>query len=200
MALNTSEFGRALEAVSDGKESLDGLLTILTREDGLGTEERSARLGIVRAMRDSGRLSDVASAKVVRTIFQAPDPVAAPGTPPLSVPAPRSHPSNWSEWAENQAPAAPLKSGSVLRDRFVLEEVIGIGGMSNKAQGKKARKQNRQGFHEGRVTMGHSWTSFQFAITFHVAMLVRRIRDFRRLTSPGWPGLVAVWFHRSVLQ
>src|SRR6185295_6597315 len=130
MALNTSEFGRALEAVSDGKESLDGLLTILTREDGLGTEERSARLGIVRAMRDSGRLSDVASAKVVRTIFQAPDPVAAPGTPPLSVPAPRSHPSNWSEWAENQSPAAPLKSGSVLRDRFVLEEVIGIGGMS----------------------------------------------------------------------
>ena len=41
-----------------------------------------------------------------------------------------SHPSNWSTWAENQPAAPPLTPGCVLRDRFVLEEVIGSGGMS----------------------------------------------------------------------
>jgi serine/threonine protein kinase len=130
MTLETSEFGRALEAVSDGKVSLDSLLTILTREPELATEERAARLGIVKTMLEAGRLSDSTSSKVVRTMFKAPEPKAPPGASPTSGPTPGSHPSNWSDWADNQPPAPPLTPGYVLRDRFVLEEVIGIGGMS----------------------------------------------------------------------
>src|SRR5215471_8678052 len=103
MALETTEFGRALEAVSDGKETLDSLLTILTREADLDTDARAARLGIVKAMRDSGRLSDSASAKVVRTMFKAPEPKSAPATSPESGPTPGSHPSNWSDLSDSQA-------------------------------------------------------------------------------------------------
>src|SRR5262245_13971367 len=122
MALDTSEFGRALEAISDGKQSLDSLLKILTREKPLGTSHTAARFGIVKAMRESGRLSDAASAKVLRTMFKAPEPTPAPETSQQSAPVSGSHPSNWSDWAESHPPAPLLTAGCVLRDRFVLEQ------------------------------------------------------------------------------
>ena len=48
--------------------------------------------------------------------------------PALSAPMSGGHPSNWSTWAENRPASPPLTPGCVLRDRFVLEEVIGSGG------------------------------------------------------------------------
>ncbi len=130
MQLGTSEFERALNAVSEGRVSLDSLLTVLSREDQVGAGERAARLGMVQALCNSGRLSEAASDKVMKTIYRSPDPeVLAPASAP-SAPVSGSHPSNWSAWAENQPPAPPLTPGCVLRDRFVLEEVIGAGGMS----------------------------------------------------------------------
>jgi serine/threonine protein kinase len=130
MQLGTSEFERALQAVSEGRQSLDSLLTALSSEGPVGTSERAARLGMIRELRDSGRLSEAASDEVMKTIYRssesdAPRPASAP-----SAPVSGSHPSNWSAWAENHPAAPPLTPGGVLRDRFVLEEVIGSGGMS----------------------------------------------------------------------
>ena len=127
MQLGTTEFKRALQAVSEGRQSLDSLLTALSSEDQVGTVECAARLGMVQELRDSGRLSDEASDKVVKTIYRSPDTGRDPAP---SAPMSGSHPSNWSTWAENQPAAPPLTPGCVLRDRFVLEEVIGSGGMS----------------------------------------------------------------------
>src|SRR5688572_8588705 len=130
MQLGTTEFESALNAVSEGRQSLDSLLTVLSREDQVGTGERAARLGMVQALRNSGRLSEAASDKVVKTIYRSADPNVSAPEAALSAPASGSHPSNWSAWAENQPAAPPLTPGCVLRDRFVLEEVIGTGGMS----------------------------------------------------------------------
>jgi serine/threonine protein kinase len=130
MQLETSEFERALKAVSEGSQSLDSLLTVLSREDEVDTGERAARLGMVQALRNSGQLSEAASDKVVKTIYRSADPNVSAPQPALSAPASGSHPSNWSTWAENQPAAPQLTPGCVLRDRFVLEEVIGTGGMS----------------------------------------------------------------------
>jgi len=127
MQLGTTEFKRALQAVSEGRQSLDSLLTALSSEDQVGTVECAARLGMVQELRDSGRLSDEASDKVVKTIYRSPDTGRDPAP---SAPMSGSHPSNWSTWAENQPATPPLTPGCVLRDRFVLEEVIGSGGMS----------------------------------------------------------------------
>jgi hypothetical protein len=65
MQLGTTEFKRALQAVSEGRQSLDSLLTALSSEDQVGTVECAARLGMVQELRDSGRLSDEACDKVV---------------------------------------------------------------------------------------------------------------------------------------
>ena len=130
MALDTSEFGRALEAVSEGRQSLDSLLTILTREGELGTAERAARQRVVQGLRESGRLSEAASTKVIHTIFKTPIPMPPPTPSAPSASHLSGHPSNWTDWGEGQPAAPPLTPGCVLRDRFVLEEVIGSGGMS----------------------------------------------------------------------
>ena len=128
MSLPTSEFERALEAVSEGRQSLDSLLTILRGEVPVDDAERVERRRLVEEMRDAGRLSETASGKVMHTMFNVPGPHAA--DPAASRPRTGSHPSNWDSWAENHPAAPPLTVGCVLRDRFVLEKVIGSGGMS----------------------------------------------------------------------
>ena len=147
MQLGTSEFERALKAVSEGSQSLDSLLTALSREDQVDTGERAARLGMVQALRNSGQLSEAASDKVVKTIYRSADPNVSAPQPALSAPASGSHPSNWSTWAENQPAAPPLTPGCVLRDRFVLEEVIGTGGMSVVFRALDRRREEAQDRH-----------------------------------------------------
>ena len=147
MQLGTSEFESALNAVSEGRQSLDSLLTVLSREDQVGTGERAARLGMVQALRNSGRLSEAASDKVVKTIYRSADPNVSAPEAALSAPASGSHPSNWSAWAENQPAAPPLTAGCVLRDRFVLEEVIGTGGMSVVFRALDRRREEAQDRH-----------------------------------------------------
>ena len=147
MQLGTTEFERALEAVSEGRQSLDSLLIVLSREDQVGTGERAARFGMVQALRNSGRLSEAASDEVMKTIYRTPDPnVSAPASA-QSAPASGSHPSNWSAWAENQPAAPPLTPGCVLRDRFVLEEVIGAGGMGVVFRALDRRREEAQDRH-----------------------------------------------------
>lgn len=147
MQLGTTEFERALKAVSEGSQSLDSLLTVLSREDQVGTGERAARLGMVQALRNSGQLSEAASDKVVKTIYRSADPNLSAPDAALSAPASGSHPSNWSTWAENQPAAPPLTPGCVLRDRFVLEEVIGTGGMSVVFRALDRRREEAQDRH-----------------------------------------------------
>jgi len=147
MQLGTTEFESALNAVSEGRQSLDSLLTVLSREDQVGTGERAARLGMVQALRNSGRLSEAASDKVVKTIYRSADPNVSAPEAALSAPASGSHPSNWSAWAENQPAAPPLTPGCVLRDRFVLEEVIGTGGMSVVFRALDRRREEAQDRH-----------------------------------------------------
>ena len=120
---------------------------MLSREDQVGTGERAARLGMVQALRNSGRLSEAASDKVVKTIYRSADPNVSAPEAALSAPASGSHPSNWSTWAENQPAAPPLTPGCVLRDRFVLEEVIGTGGMSVVFRALDRRREEAQDRH-----------------------------------------------------
>ena len=147
MQLGTTEFERALKAVSEGTQSLDSLLTELSREDQVGSGERAARLGMVQALRNSGQLSEAASDKVVKTIYRSADPNVSAPEAALSAPGSGSHPSNWSTWAENQPAAPPLTPGCVLRDRFVLEEVIGAGGMSVVFRALDRRREEAQDRH-----------------------------------------------------
>ena len=110
MQLGTTEFERALKAVSEGSQSLDSLLTVLSREDQVGTGERAARLGMVQALRNSGRLSEAASDQVVKTIYRSADPnVSAPAP---SAPVSGSHPSNSSTWAEINRPRPRSRLGA----------------------------------------------------------------------------------------
>jgi hypothetical protein len=182
MNLPTSEFGRALEEISEGRQSLDSLLTILRGEQPIDDAERAERQRLVQALRESGRLSETASGKVMRTIFHSPEPPAADSSQ-ASAPRGGSHPSNWAEWAENHPAAAPLTAGCVLRDRFVLEEVIGSGGMSvvfRALDRRREEAQDRQ-LHVAIKVLGDEFKRHPDALR----ALQRESRKTQRLAHPN---------------
>lgn len=68
-----------------------------------------------------------------------------PDTDPKS--SPDSSPQSWSDWAAGHEGDAPLACGSVMRDRFVLEEVIGTGGMGRVFRALDRRREEAQDRH-----------------------------------------------------
>lgn len=69
----------------------------------------------------------------------------------MSETGPKSHPSgasgSWSEWAAEHADESPVGVGSVVRERFVLEEIIGSGGMGVVFRARDLRRDEAQDRH-----------------------------------------------------
>ncbi len=140
----------------------------------------------------------------LRPASAAPRPESAtPGpastTPPAStaaaldvVTAPAAPPSggsgSWRRWAENEPPAARMMVGDVLRERFVLEEAVGEGGMGLVFRARDRRREearDRNPFVAIKV-LGEEFKR-------HPDSLVALQREARRMQQLSHPNIAAVY-------
>ena len=109
--------------------------------------------------------------------------------PPAAVTASQSEGSgSWRRWAESDAPATRIGVGDVLRERFVLEEAIGEGGMGLvfRARDRRREEARDRNPHVAIKVLGEEFKR-------HPDSLIALQREARRMQQLSHPNIAAVY-------
>jgi serine/threonine protein kinase len=109
--------------------------------------------------------------------------------PPAAVTASQSEGSgSWRRWAESDAPATRLGVGDILRERFVLEEAIGEGGMGLvfRARDRRREEARDRNPHVAIKVLGEEFKR-------HPDSLIALQREARRMQQLSHPNIAAVY-------
>lgn len=109
--------------------------------------------------------------------------------PPAAVTASQSEGSgSWRRWAESDAPATRIGVGDVLRERFVLEEAIGEGGMGLvfRARDRRREEARDRSPHVAIKVLGEEFKR-------HPDSLIALQREARRMQQLSHPNIAAVY-------
>jgi eukaryotic-like serine/threonine-protein kinase len=198
-----SEVEAVLENLCSGRESLESVAQTLARGIGDGTFDRLEVLQAVDRFLADGRLEPVVAAALSSAARPAVDPAgltllrpsgtagaAAPSgsTAPLRADASGASSGGWRQWASEDVVGTEVGVGTVLRDRFLIEEVVGEGGMGLVFRARDRRREeasDRNPFVAIKV-LGAEFKS-------HPDALIALQREARRMQQLSHPNIASVY-------
>jgi len=198
-----SEVEAVLENLCSGRESLESVAQTLARGIGDGTFDRLMVLQAVDRFLADGRLEPVAAAALSSAARPAVDPAgltllrpsgtagaAAPSgsTAPLRADVSGASSGGWRKWASEDVVGTEVGVGTVLRDRFLIEEVVGEGGMGLVFRARDRRREeasDRNPFVAIKV-LGAEFKS-------HPDALIALQREARRMQQLSHPNIASVY-------
>ncbi len=198
-----SEVEAVLENLCSGRESLESVAQTLARGIGDGTFARlEVRQAVDRFLED-GRLDPVAAAALTSATRPAVDPagltllrpsatagagVPSGSTAPLRTDVSGASSAGWRKWASEDVAGTEVGVGTVLRDRFLIEEVVGEGGMGLVFRARDRRREeasDRNPFVAIKV-LGAEFKS-------HPDALIALQREARRMQQLSHPSIASVY-------
>ena len=198
-----SEVEAVLENLCSGRESLEAVAQTLARGIDDGTFDRLEVLLAVDRFLADGRLEPVAAAALSSAARPAVDPAgltllrpsgtagagaSAGSTSPLRADASGASSGGWRKWASEDVVGKEVGVGTVLRDRFLIEEVVGEGGMGLVFRARDRRREeasDRNPFVAIKV-LGAEFKS-------HPDALIALQREARRMQQLSHPNIASVY-------
>jgi hypothetical protein len=198
-----SEVEEVLEPLCSGRASVDETVQILERGIGQGAFDRNHLLQAIDRFVSEGRLASDAAARLTAVGQPAPDaagltllrPAASVGaggasgsTAPLRQVTSDANSGSWRKWATENVVANEVGVGMVLRDRFLIEEVVGEGGMGLVFRSRDRRREeasDRNPFVAIKV-LGAEFKS-------HPDALIALQREARRMQQLSHPNIASVY-------
>jgi hypothetical protein len=198
-----SEIEAVLESLCDGRESLEAVAQAVARGIEDGTLDRQTVLQAVDRFLTDGRLDSVAAAALSIAARPTVDPAgltllrpsgtAGAGGPsgstgPLRTGTSGASSGGWRKWASEDVVGTEVGVGTVLRDRFLIEEVVGEGGMGLVFRARDRRREeasDRNPFVAIKV-LGAEFKS-------HPDALIALQREARRMQQLSHPNIASVY-------
>ena len=198
-----SEVEEVLEQLCSGRVSVDETAQILERGIGEGAFDRNHLLQAIDRFVSEGRLASDAAARLTAGREPAPEvagltllrPAASVGagatsgsTTPLRQVTSGANSGSWRKWAAENVVANEVGVGMVLRDRFLIEEVVGEGGMGLVFRSRDRRREeasDRNPFVAIKV-LGAEFKS-------HPDALIALQREARRMQQLSHPNIASVY-------
>jgi len=198
-----SEVEAVLENLCSGRESLEAVAQTLARGIDDGTLDRHEVLQAVDRFLADGRLEPLAAAALSSAARPAVDPAGltllrpsgttgagAPSgsTAPLRTDASGASSGGWRKWASEDVVGTEVGVGTVLRDRFLIEEVVGEGGMGLvfRARDRRREEASDRNPYVAIKVLGAEFKS-------HPDALIALQREARRMQQLSHPNIASVY-------
>ena len=198
-----SEVEAVLENLCSGLESLETVAQTLARGIDDGTFDRLDVLQAVDHFVADGRLEPVAAAALSSAVRPAVDPAgltllrpsgtAGAGAPsgstsPLRTDVSGASSGGWQKWASEVVVGTEVGVGTVLRDRFLIEEVVGEGGMGLvfRARDRRREEASDRNPYVAIKVLGAEFKS-------HPDALIALQREARRMQQLSHPNIASVY-------
>lgn len=198
-----SEVEAVLENLCSGRESLEAVAQTLARGIDDGTLDRLDVLQAVDRFVADGRLEPLAAAALSSAVRPAVDPAGltllrpsgttgagAPSgsTSPLRADVSGASSGGWRKWSSEDVVGTEVGVGTVLRDRFLIEEVVGEGGMGLvfRARDRRREEANDRNPHVAIKVLGAEFKS-------HPDALIALQREARRMQQLSHPNIASVY-------
>jgi hypothetical protein len=198
-----SEVEAVLENLCSGRESLETVAQTLARGIDDGTLDRLDVLQAVDRFVADGRLDPLAAAALSSAGRPAVDPAGltllrpsgttgagAPSgsTSPLRADVSGASSGGWRKWSSEDVVGTEVGVGTVLRDRFLIEEVVGEGGMGLvfRARDRRREEANDRNPHVAIKVLGAEFKS-------HPDALIALQREARRMQQLSHPNIASVY-------
>jgi tRNA A-37 threonylcarbamoyl transferase component Bud32 len=192
-----------LDEFCSGRATLDAARRALARAAVSGAAEAQEVSGAISRYVEEGRLSADDAARLAEQAAPEPeqgltllrpsgstDPMRSrPAAAPTGGAAPSGNSSGWRQWAASEKEPVPsVGVGTVLRDRFVIEEIVGEGGMGLvfRARDRRREEANDRNPFVAIKVLGDDFKT-------HPDSLIALQREARRMQQLSHPNIASVY-------
>jgi serine/threonine protein kinase len=192
-----------LDEFCSGRATLNATRRALEFAGGANATGFAAVGGAISRYVEAGRLSAEDAARLTEKAASEPeqgltllrpsgstDPMRSrPAAAPTGGPAASGNSSGWRQWAASEKePAASVGIGTVLRDRFIIEEIVGEGGMGLvfRARDRRREEANDRNPFVAIKVLGEDFKT-------HPDSLIALQREARRMQQLSHPNIASVY-------